>query len=101
MRTIARLNVGGPAVRVVHPTGEFRKRGHESLLVVRFVPETEGNMVHDCYPPKRSLAIRIRICGFRIPGRSPANSRFRSCSPVRMARAARLKVGPRLAPLGR
>ena len=44
MRIIARLNVGGPALHVVHLTHEFRKRGHESLLVVGPVPEAEGNM---------------------------------------------------------
>ena len=44
VRIIARLNVGGPAIHVVHLTHEFRKRGHESLLVVGPVPETEGNM---------------------------------------------------------
>jgi glycosyltransferase involved in cell wall biosynthesis len=44
VRIIARLNVGGPAIHVVLLTHEFRKRGHESLLVVGPVPETEGNM---------------------------------------------------------
>jgi glycosyltransferase involved in cell wall biosynthesis len=44
VRIIARLNVGGPAIHVILLTHEFRKRGHESLLVVGPVPETEGNM---------------------------------------------------------
>jgi glycosyltransferase involved in cell wall biosynthesis len=44
IRIIARLNVGGPAIHVILLTHEFRKRGHESLLVVGPVPETEGNM---------------------------------------------------------
>jgi glycosyltransferase involved in cell wall biosynthesis len=44
VRIIARLNVGGPAIHVILLTHEFRKRGHESLLVVGPVPENEGNM---------------------------------------------------------
>jgi glycosyltransferase involved in cell wall biosynthesis len=44
VRIIARLNVGGPAIHVILLTHEFRKRGHEALLVVGPVPETEGDM---------------------------------------------------------
>ena len=44
VRIIARLNVGGPAIHAILLTHEFRKRGHDSLLVVGPVPETEGNM---------------------------------------------------------
>jgi len=44
VRIIARLNVGGPAIHVILLTHELRKRGHESLLVVGPVPETEGSM---------------------------------------------------------
>ena len=44
VRIIARLNVGGPAIHVVLLTHEFLKRGHESLLIVGPIPQTEGNM---------------------------------------------------------
>ncbi len=44
VRIIARLNVGGPAIHAILLTHEFRQRGHDSLLVVGPVPETEGNM---------------------------------------------------------
>jgi glycosyltransferase involved in cell wall biosynthesis len=44
VRIIARLNVGGPAIHVVHLTHELRKQGYESLLVVGPVPESEGSM---------------------------------------------------------
>jgi len=44
VRIVSRLNVGGPAIHVILLTHEFRKRGHESLLVAGPVPGTEGNM---------------------------------------------------------
>jgi glycosyltransferase involved in cell wall biosynthesis len=44
VRLIARLNVGGPAIHVVLTTRELERRGHDCVLVVGPVPETEGNM---------------------------------------------------------
>jgi glycosyltransferase involved in cell wall biosynthesis len=58
VRIIARLNVGGPTIHVVLLTHEFRKRGHESLLVVGPVPETEGNMEY--YASKWNVAL-VRV----------------------------------------
>jgi glycosyltransferase involved in cell wall biosynthesis len=58
VRIIARLNVGGPAIHVILLTHEFRKRGHESLLVVGPVPETEGNMEY--YASKWNVSL-VRV----------------------------------------
>ncbi|SRR6266478_6225818 len=58
VRIIARLNVGGPAIHVVHLTHLLRKRGYESLLVAGPVPETEGNMEY--YAAKWAIPL-IRV----------------------------------------
>jgi glycosyltransferase involved in cell wall biosynthesis len=44
VRIIARLNVGGPAIHVVLATHELERRGHDCVLVVGPVPNTEGRM---------------------------------------------------------
>lgn len=59
VRTIARLNIGGPAIHVVLLTRGFLERGHESLLLVGPVPETEGNMEY--------YASRYQVPIIRIP----------------------------------
>lgn len=58
VRIIARMNVGGPAIHVVHLTSLLRQRGHESILVVGPVPENEGNMEY--LAAERSIPL-IRI----------------------------------------
>ena len=46
VRIIARLNVGGPARHVAWLTSEFRRAGHESVLVAGVVPPGEEDMTY-------------------------------------------------------
>jgi glycosyltransferase involved in cell wall biosynthesis len=58
VRIIARLNVGGPAIHVALASCELQQRGHECLLVVGPVPDTEGSMEY--YAAERGVAL-VRV----------------------------------------
>jgi glycosyltransferase involved in cell wall biosynthesis len=58
VRIIARLNVGGPAIHVVLTTHELERRGHDCVLLVGPVPNTEGSMEY--YATERGVPF-IRV----------------------------------------
>jgi len=44
LRIITRLNIGGPAIHAVLLTGDFEKKGYDSLLVSGSISKVEGDM---------------------------------------------------------